>query len=838
MESSGYSRVDAQAAGRARQVNIGGDNYGPVYMAEYATARRLPRQLPFVAADFTSRGEQQAIRGWLTTDPPPRVVNIYGMPGSGKSTLAIYLGHELAAVYPDCQIYFNLRNSGQRAVSVDDLLGGALVALGLPISEMPSGLMLRETAFRSALSELRSVIVIDNASDASQVESLLPGSSEAAVLVTSWAPIPELPGIRTVPLGPLCDQDAVAMLQAVSRREVQEEVQSIVHQVARLVGNLPLALRIAGGLLKARPYWSWQDLLQRLGGPDEFARLDMLKSGQLAVRDAFNLAYSELDQDAARGFRLLGLAPSSVMSRELVHLLVSANPIEGEEIFDQLASRQLLQPEATSTVRMHDLLWLSARELLGSEDPSIRQAAVNRMVNWSMHHLAADYLPQLRLGLNLLPSFGEAYGGAVALSKVYVDLKVIEDSADSSTSLPNIFPRYKRRLVLIAPGGTGKTTLVNHLCDEAAHRRAANSNEPIPLMVLARDVGPDDSGYGLEPIIIRLLRHTYSVDIPMEALQVALQRGDVFLVLDGLDEVLDPSIKAKFVTAINRFSSAYPQTAILITTRPYRTVREDLSGFEVVNIAPWTHEQARRYVSNLASAQRNPLNAARTQELLTWIDSHAFVEVGQTPLSLQLALSSFNQIGNAPSGFNRLIDEVVRQSIFRRERLRGTLNLDPSAVMNALAIIAFRMQSSLRRRVLIDRDSIFGAVSSEWNEGEHDLSSAEFFEALIARQTFFQEAGVSPGGERLFSFIHTAFREYFAARHLIALSPREFVEAVARNISDASWEAVVLAALEQAIFSSREQFLTEVKQAAIQRGDVQVIDALRAWSEQASQVHD
>jgi hypothetical protein len=131
-----------------------------------------------------------ATRAWRG----PRLVNIFSIPGSGKSALVIHVGQALSAEYPDCQIYFNLRSSDQQPVSVDSLLGNKLVELGLPMAEMPSGLELRSAAYRSRLAAKRSIIVVDNAASAAQVEPLLPGFAVAAVIVTSWALIPQLAG--------------------------------------------------------------------------------------------------------------------------------------------------------------------------------------------------------------------------------------------------------------------------------------------------------------------------------------------------------------------------------------------------------------------------------------------------------------------------------------------------------------------------------------------------------------------------------------------------------------------------------------------------------------------
>jgi hypothetical protein len=698
---------------------------------------------------------------------------------------------------------------------------------------MPTGLVLRAAAFRSALAAMRSVIVIDNASNAAQVESLLPGSSEAVVLITSWAPIAELPAIRTMPLHPLDNYDALAMLQAVTRREINEADLPTVRDVARLVGNLPLALRIAGGLLKARPHWSWGDLLRRLGDQSEASRLDKLKSGPLEVRATFGLAYSELDPATARGYRLLGMAPASAMSSELAQLLVSANPDEGEDVFDQLISRELLRPETSSTVRMHALLWLNARELVNSsEDSPVRQAAIDRMIGWSLHRLETHYLPRLRQTLNLLPSFNASDGSSLALSEVYVDSGVIdEDAPGSMVRLADVFPA-RRRLVLVAPGGTGKTTLANHLCDAAAALRAEGGSGPLPLMVLVRDLRPEDQAGGLEPVIVRLLRHRYEVDLAPEALQVALQQGLVFLVLDGLDELVDPSMRSDVLGAIARFSQVYPRAPMLITTRPYPAVRRDLPEFAAAHIVPWTQEMVRQYLANLTYSQMGPFDDQYIEGLRNWVASHSALGVMTTPLGLQMLASVFYRADDIPRSFTFLVQNIV-VTVISRELARGTLYLADYELLGLLELIAFAMQSSSYIRTIIDQNAILTIVKqSDYYKKERPDS--QLIRDLTSRSLLFQETGITQDGDSLFAFAHTAFREYFAASYLAKMSPQNFVETIAEHLSDASWEAVALSALELSQRQQGERFLDDIVRSAGQRGDPQLTNALRSWSQRVS----
>jgi hypothetical protein len=80
--------------------------------------------LPFAAPDFAGREDEiRLIRAWIrnppkppkpSAEPPPVLINLYGMPGSGKSALAIHAAHLLGDEDYGCQLYFDLRDSFDR----------------------------------------------------------------------------------------------------------------------------------------------------------------------------------------------------------------------------------------------------------------------------------------------------------------------------------------------------------------------------------------------------------------------------------------------------------------------------------------------------------------------------------------------------------------------------------------------------------------------------------------------------------------------------------------------------------------------------------------------------
>ena len=170
---------------------------------------------------------------------------------------------------------------------------------------------------------------------------------------------------------------------------------------------------------------------------------------------------------------------------------------------------------------------------------------------------------------------------------------------------------------------------------------------------------------------------------------------------------------------------------------------------------------------------------------------------------------------------------------FRRESKRGTLFIEPEDLMKLFGHIAFTMQSDLHERTLISRRSLLNIATLRPLDY---LSSGRVVDALTSRPILFQESAVAPTGERLFSFTQTAFREYFAARYLAELAPSDFVDAIAGNLSDASWEAVTSAAFELKMSQEEKRFLNDVNMVFVSRHDYQSMTVLRLWWDRAARM--
>ncbi|MDT8912466.1 BTAD domain-containing putative transcriptional regulator [Amycolatopsis sp. PS_44_ISF1] len=248
--------------------------YRRVAGAEWTTAGP-PAQLPAPAADFTGRAAELAEIGRRLRSPAPVVV--HGAPGSGKSVLAVQAAWRSRRRFPDGQLFATLA-----AAEPHDVLAGFLRALGASAAELTAGGPGLTGLWRSHTADRRLLVVLKDARTEAQVRPLLPSGPGCAVLVTSRNSLAGLESARAVPVGPMSAADSRALLAAVAGPDRLAAETEAADVVATHCAGLPLAVRIAGLRLAARPHLRVAGLAARLA--DGHRALDELVAGDLSVR--------------------------------------------------------------------------------------------------------------------------------------------------------------------------------------------------------------------------------------------------------------------------------------------------------------------------------------------------------------------------------------------------------------------------------------------------------------------------------------------------------------------------------------------------------------------------
>lgn len=344
-----------------------------------------PAQLPGDIADFTGRADQiTLLRELLTSGRQLTVVvsGIAGKAGVGKTTLAVHVAHQLLEQFPDGQLYANLRGAEANPVDAAELLARFLRALGVDGQAIPDTMEERAGLYRSRLAGKRILVLLDNAASQAQLRPLLPGTPGCAVLVTSRARLVGVPGTTLVELDILEPAQAVELLARLAGRRRAAAEPGAAEEIARLCGYLPLAVRIAGARLAARPHWSLARLAAALA--DEQNRLDELTLGDLEVRSSLALSYGGLDSVARVAIRRLGLLEAPDFAAWVAAAVLDVSLPEAERVIEHLVDAQLLDVAGDDLTghtryRFHDLIRVYARERALAEEPELaRTAAVRR----------------------------------------------------------------------------------------------------------------------------------------------------------------------------------------------------------------------------------------------------------------------------------------------------------------------------------------------------------------------------------------------------------------------------------------------------------------------------
>ncbi|WP_128379293.1 AfsR/SARP family transcriptional regulator [Streptomyces cavernae] len=359
--------------------------YAPV-----PSAPRVPSQLPPDVADFVGREEQIAwaaevlggINDPTRTAPPIGVIS--GRSGTGKTSLAVHVGHRIADLFPDGRLFLDLRASDSTPLHTADALARLLRTLGVGADALPGDTEDLVALYRTHIAGRRVLLILDNAVGEAHLRPLLPPSPSSGVLITSRRRLVALEGAAHLDLPALAEEEALALFGRVAGPGRTGAEGDKVAEIVALCGRLPLAVRIAGARLAARPHWTPARLTARLR--DGRRRLDELQVGDLELRTSLELGYADLGPQERRALRRLALMDLPDFPAWIAAPLLDVGLDEAEEAVERLVDCHLIELVGVDGVgqtryRIHDLAREHARErCLSEEGPEEREAAVGRLV--------------------------------------------------------------------------------------------------------------------------------------------------------------------------------------------------------------------------------------------------------------------------------------------------------------------------------------------------------------------------------------------------------------------------------------------------------------------------
>jgi tetratricopeptide (TPR) repeat protein len=363
---------------------------------------------------FVGRGEEllhiaRALRGSGTV-ALGQVIASTGLGGVGKTQLAVELVHRYARFFAGGVFWLSFASAEEIALHVAACAGTGAIGLEADVSRLSveERVKLVTGAWQSTVPRL---LVFDNCEAEALLEAWRPPSGACRVLVTSrradWSPTL---GVTALALDPLPRQHSIELLRRY-RPDLAADDPGL-DTVAHELGDLPLALHLAGSYLRAyRAEVGLDDYLTDLDQPAVFRHASLLGVGlddtpsptrhvqSLAQTFAVCLGRLDREHEVDRvAFALLArmacLAPGEAVPRDLLgKTLEEAGPLRRADGLRRLGAVGLVE-EGEGWLRLHRLLVHFVRQETLDPDaqPAVDRALIDCGDAAEMGHLTGPAL--------------------------------------------------------------------------------------------------------------------------------------------------------------------------------------------------------------------------------------------------------------------------------------------------------------------------------------------------------------------------------------------------------------------------------------------------------------
>lgn len=345
-----------------------------------------------------------------------------------------------------------------------------------------------------------------------------------------------------------------------------------------------------------------------------------------------------------------------------------------------------------------------------------------------------------------------------------------------------------RRVVILGDPGAGKTTVLHRTCTGIASLQAVHEPPLVPLFVTLRTYMP--SGLSLTEYLERSAARDYEMQtVPKGAIEYLLTSGQGFLLLDGLDEILDSSGRRTARDRVESLVRQYPQCRVAVTSRVvgYAEAPLDRNLFAHFRVRDFGPRQIRDYANKWYRLVGQHAQDAEPKALAFLRESEELDDLRSTPLLLALLCALFNEEHTIPRQRAEIYERCARLLFDRwdaRRRIRPQLPAEEYVREFIQDLARWFLEEPERRegvptpeleaqatRFLADR--VYGSSARA------AAPAREFVDFLSGRAWVLSGIG-GRGDSELFKFTHNSFLEYFAAEDMLASA--DSTEELARTV--------------------------------------------------------
>lgn len=306
---------------------------------------------------------------------------VVGMAGVGKTTFALQVAHALHQHFSDGVLWAQMDS----AATLETTVTSFALSFGVDLSTLPD-VQSKSRAWRSLLHHKRSIIILDNVTQFTNIEALLPARGDNLVLITTQQKdFGMLKGVKHIVLSPFTTEAWDIMRYFLPEERINSEKVALQKLIEQL-GGLPLALSIAMSRLAIEPHWTIQHF------SEELASIQSISSENVSVYRTFQMTYQRLPELSKMVFSVLGLFNREAIPLAAVAYILDMPLSDTRAELDNLYRASLVQYSAEHSYRLHPLLAQFAHSINPADNLKMR--FINYYTQYGTDHYY-DY-PALR----------------------------------------------------------------------------------------------------------------------------------------------------------------------------------------------------------------------------------------------------------------------------------------------------------------------------------------------------------------------------------------------------------------------------------------------------------
>jgi len=387
-----------------------------------------------------------------------------------------------------------------------------------------------------------------------------------------------------------------------------------------------------------------------------------------------------------------------------------------------------------------------------------------------------------------------------------------------------------KHIVVLGDPGSGKTTLLRYLAllygrdlaqglTVVKDKLTLDESGHLPILLQLRQIGAflkvhhrkDDGteGHGLLLDFLLQSLKNHKLELPADFFDSYLENGKAVILLDGMDEVADPDLRARIARLVESFTLAYPKCRFVVTSRvvgysgPARLqadyVTTTVRDFSLDDVRQFLKHWHRLVAIGQMGAGEDAENYAtnQTDQLLSAIENNERVrDLAINPLMLTVIALVHRDRVKLPDRRAELYAEAVEVLLGKWDEARNVEEIhilddrpfdagDRRLLLQNIALYMHeREKKELEAAEL--RSLLQNAFKGMTKDESEARRAAERFLTVVEERTGL----LSARGEGVYAFSHLTFQEYLTA---LAIAARDdYVEYILKNSDKAWWREVIL----------------------------------------------